>query len=131
MTVEELAPHLKVHWPRLKQALMAGPINLNQCSEWKFRNRREASGNSGSHRRGPLIQQAVNAGAPGRNGITTFSDSSFGFRPGRSGAPSIKRAHRTSKGLTWVVDMDLEKFFDRVNPQYAVPQARDLARLRG
>ena len=46
----------------------------------------------------------------------TFSDNSFGFRPNRSAHDAIARAqHYLEEGYTWVVDMDLEKFFDRVN----------------
>ena len=46
----------------------------------------------------------------------TFSDNSFGFRPGRSAHGAILRAQTyLEEGYTWVVDMDLEKFFDRVN----------------
>ena len=46
----------------------------------------------------------------------TFSDSSFGFRPGRSAHQALERAREHIRaGQRWVVDMDLEKFFDRVN----------------
>ena len=46
----------------------------------------------------------------------TFSDSSFGLRPGRSAHDALDRAKQhVSEGYRWVVDMDLEKFFDRVN----------------
>lgn len=46
----------------------------------------------------------------------TFSDASFGFRPGRSAHDALDRAkEHVSEGYRWVVDMDLEKFFDRVN----------------
>lgn len=46
----------------------------------------------------------------------TFSESSFGFRPGRRGHDAVRRARRyIEEGYDWVVDMDLEKFFDRVN----------------
>jgi RNA-directed DNA polymerase len=46
----------------------------------------------------------------------TFSDSSFGFRPGRSAHQALDRAkEHIAAGHRWVVDMDLEKFFDRVN----------------
>jgi RNA-directed DNA polymerase len=45
-----------------------------------------------------------------------FSDNSFGFRPGRSAQDAVARAQEyLVEGYTWVVDMDLEKFFDRVN----------------
>lgn len=46
----------------------------------------------------------------------TFSDSSFGFRPGRSAHQAVDRAREhIAAGHRWVVDIDLEKFFDRVN----------------
>jgi RNA-directed DNA polymerase len=46
----------------------------------------------------------------------TFSDSSFGFRPGRSAHQAVAQAQQyIAAGDGWVVDLDLEKFFDRVN----------------
>ncbi|HFV9915909.1 TPA: reverse transcriptase domain-containing protein [Salmonella enterica subsp. diarizonae serovar 61:l,v:z35] len=46
----------------------------------------------------------------------TFSDNSYGFRPGRPAHQAVKRARTyVDEGLHWVVDIDLEKFFDRVN----------------
>jgi RNA-directed DNA polymerase len=46
----------------------------------------------------------------------TFSDSSYGFRPGRSTHQAVAQAQQyIAAGNGWVVDMDLEKFFDRVN----------------
>jgi RNA-directed DNA polymerase len=46
----------------------------------------------------------------------TFSDSSYGFRPGRSTHQAVAQAQRyIAAGYGWVVDLDLEKFFDRVN----------------
>lgn len=46
----------------------------------------------------------------------TFSDNSFGFRPGRSAHDAVARVQTyLEEGYTWVVDIDLEKFFDRVN----------------
>jgi len=46
----------------------------------------------------------------------TFSDSSYGFRPGRSAHQAVERAQQyIASGQGWVVDLDLEKFFDRVN----------------
>ncbi len=62
-----------------------------------------------------LIQQAL------LQGLTpvfdpTFSESSYGFRPGRKAHDAVKRARQyVEEGYTWVVDIDLEKFFDRVN----------------
>jgi len=46
----------------------------------------------------------------------TFSDASYGFRPGRSAQQAVRKAaEHIRAGKRWVVDMDLEKFFDRVN----------------
>lgn len=46
----------------------------------------------------------------------TFSEQSFGFRPGRSAHDAVRRARSyVEQGHRWVVDLDLEKFFDRVN----------------
>ena len=46
----------------------------------------------------------------------TFSDSSYGFRPGRSAHQAVEKAQEyIRQGYDWVVDLDLEKFFDRVN----------------
>ncbi|MXW47606.1 MAG: group II intron reverse transcriptase/maturase, partial [Gammaproteobacteria bacterium] len=45
-----------------------------------------------------------------------FSDYSYGFRPGRSAHQAVAMAKRhVEAGCNWVVDLDLEKFFDRVN----------------
>ena len=61
-----------------------------------------------------------NGGAAGVDGMThfdeTFSEESFGFRPGRSAHQAVKRAQaHITAGCRWVVDLDLEQFFDRVN----------------
>jgi RNA-directed DNA polymerase len=45
-----------------------------------------------------------------------FSESSYGFRPGRSAHQAVKAAQKhVANDLRWVVDIDLEKFFDRVH----------------
>jgi retron-type reverse transcriptase len=62
-----------------------------------------------------MIQQAVMQVLQKR-WDPTFSDSSFGFRPGRSQRDAVAQAQKyIAEGYGWVVDMDLEKFFDRVN----------------
>ena len=59
----------------------------------------------------------------------TFSPSSFGFRPGRRGHDAVRQARRyVEEGYAWVVDLDLEKFFDRVN--HDVLMARVARRIR-
>jgi RNA-directed DNA polymerase len=62
-----------------------------------------------------FVQQAVMQVLQ-RQWDQTFSDSSFGFRPGRSTHQAVAQAQRyIAAGSSWVVDLDLEKFFDRVN----------------
>ncbi len=62
-----------------------------------------------------LIQQAV-LQVLQRQWDPTFSDSSYGFRPGRSAHQAVERAQGyIQAGYRWVVDLDLEKFFDRVS----------------
>ncbi len=62
-----------------------------------------------------FIQQAV-LQVLQRQWDPTFSDSSYGFRPGRSAHQAVERAQGyIQAGYRWVVDLDLEKFFDRVS----------------
>jgi RNA-directed DNA polymerase len=116
MTVEELAPSLKEHGPRLKQALWEGTYQPQPVK------RAEVPKPQGGVRKlgvptvvDRFIQQAVMQGLQAQ-GDPTFSDSSFGFRPGRNAHQAVKRAQSYRKeGDTWVVEMDLEQCFDRVN----------------
>jgi RNA-directed DNA polymerase len=62
-----------------------------------------------------LIQQAVMQVLQGR-WDRTFSEGSYGFRPGRSAHQAVAQAQKyIAEGYGWCVDLDLEKFFDRVN----------------
>ena len=62
-----------------------------------------------------FIQQAVMQVLQ-RRWDRTFSEHSYGFRPGRSAHQAVETAQRyIAAGYRWVVDLDLEKFFDRVN----------------
>jgi RNA-directed DNA polymerase len=62
-----------------------------------------------------FIQQAVMQVLQGR-WDRTFSDHSYGFRPGRSAHQAVAQAQQyIAEGYRWCVDLDLEKFFDRVN----------------
>jgi RNA-directed DNA polymerase len=116
MTVEELAPYLKAHWPMLKQALLEGTYQPQPVK------RVEVPKPQGGVRKlgvptvvDRFIQQAVMQVLQAQ-WDPTFSDASFGFRPGRNAHQAVKRAQSHLKeGYTWVVAMDLEKFFDRVN----------------
>ena len=62
-----------------------------------------------------LIQQAI-AQVLSKIYDPTFSEHSYGFRPNRSAHDAVRKAKGYIKeGYRWVVDMDLEKFFDKVN----------------
>ena len=116
MTVDELGDHLKAHWPEIRSRLLAGSYTPQPVRRVEIP---KASG--GVRLLGVptvldrFIQQAVmqvlqEEWDPG------FSDASYGFRPGRSAHQAVRRAQEhILAGFDIVVDLDLEKFFDRVN----------------
>src|SRR5215218_1672892 len=116
MTVGELPAYLKEHWPTIRAQLLEGAYKPQPVRRVEIP---KASG--GKRLLGiptvldRLIQQAVmqvlQADWDG-----TFSENSFGFRPGRSAHQAVERAQAyIASGYAVVVDTDLEKFFDRVN----------------
>ena len=116
MTVAELDPYLKDHWSRIEQELLEGrykPAPVRGV---------EIPKNGGGMRKlgiptvlDRLIQQALHQ-VLSPIFEEDFSEHSFGFRPGRSTHQAILQAQRyVTEGKEWVVDIDLEKFFDRVN----------------
>ena len=116
MTVGELAGYLKQHWPVIRDQLLSGTYEPKPV-------RRVAipKPDAGVRKLGiptvldRFIQQAVMQVLQ-RRWDRTFSDSSFGFRPGRSAHQAVAQAQTyIAEGHGWVVDLDLEKFFDRVD----------------
>jgi RNA-directed DNA polymerase len=116
MTVHELADYLKQHWPAIREQLLSGTYRPQPVKRVEI----DKPDGGGIRKLGVptvrdrFIQQAV-LQVLQRRWDRTFSDHSYGFRPGRSAHQAVARAqHYVSEGYRWVVDLDLEKFFDRV-----------------
>jgi len=116
MTVGGIADYLKQHWPAIREQLFNGTY------EPKPVRRVEIPKPDGGVRKlgiptvlDRFVQQAVMQVLQ-RKWDRTFSEHSYGFRPGRSAQQAVAQAQQyIVEGRGWVVDFDLEKFFDRVN----------------
>jgi group II intron reverse transcriptase/maturase len=116
MTVEELRDHLRVHWRAIREDLLAGRYQPQPV-------KRVAIPKPGGGERelgiptvlDRFIQQALlQVLSPLID--PSFSEHSYGFRPRRRAHDAVRHAQRyVQDGRRWVVDIDLEKFFDRVN----------------
>ena len=116
MTVDELPDHLREHWPAIREQLLAGRYQPSAVQRVEI-----PKPGGGVRQLGiptvldRFIQQAVLQVLQPRID-PTFSEHSYGFRPGRSAHQAMCQAQRAvQSGRRWVVDVDLEKFFDRVN----------------
>jgi len=116
MTVDELPEYLEQHWPAIREQLMSGSY------EPKPVKRKEIAKPDGGVRKlgiptvlDRFVQQAVQQVLQ-KQWDPTFSEHSYGFRPGRSTKQAVAQAQQyIAEGYGWCVDFDLEKFFDRVN----------------
>jgi RNA-directed DNA polymerase len=117
MTVDQLSDYLKQHWPAIREQLLNGtyepkPVRRVEIPKPDGGGVRKLGIPSVLDR---FIQQAVMQVLQGR-WDRTFSDYSYGFRPGRSAHQAVAQAQQyIAEGYSWCVDLDLEKFFDRVN----------------
>jgi RNA-directed DNA polymerase len=116
MTVNQLDDYLKQHWPAVREQLLSGTYKPKPVKRVEI-----PKPDGGVRKLGipsvlcRFIQQAVMQVLQ-RQWDPTFSDHSYGFRPGRSAHQAVAQAQRyIAEGYSWVVDLDLEKFFDRVN----------------
>ena len=116
MTVEELPQHLMEHWQEVREQLLVGTYQPKPVLRQEIPKR-----DGGMRELGipcvldRLIQQAILQVLQARFD-PSFSEHSYGFRPGRSAHDAVKAAQRyVQEGRRWVVDVDLERFFDRVN----------------
>jgi RNA-directed DNA polymerase len=117
MTVGQLSDYLKQHWPEIRERLLNGTYEPKPVRRVEI----PKPDGGGVRKLGiptvldRLIQQSVMQVLQQR-WERTFSDSSYGFRPGRSAHQAVAQAQKfIAEGYGWVVDLDLEKFFDRVN----------------
>ena len=116
MTVQELPGFLPQHWPAIREQLLSGTYKPQPVR------RKEIDKPDGGMRKlgiptvvDRLIQQAVMQ-VRQKRWDWTFSEHSYGLRPGRSAQQAVKAApQHIAAGYRWVVDLDLEKFFDRVS----------------
>jgi RNA-directed DNA polymerase len=117
LTVEELMSHCQEHWPRIREELFNGTYVPQPVRKVEI----PKPGGGGRRMLGiptvldRMLQQALlQVLQPIFD--PTFSDDSYGFRPGRSTHDAVLRARdHIAAGYRWCVDLDLEKFFDRVN----------------
>lgn len=116
MTVHQLQDHLEAHWPDIREQLLSGTYKPKAVRRVEI-----PKPDGGIRKLGiptvldRLIQQGIlQVLSPMWEG--TFSTHTYGFRPKRSAHQAVSAAQAyIAEGRTWVVDLDLEKFFDRVN----------------
>src|SRR4051795_10002186 len=128
MTIEDARTYLREHWPNIRSQLLLGTYQPQPVKRVEI-----PKPEGGVRKLGApcvvdrLIQQAL-LQVLQEQWDPTFSEHSYGFRPGRSAHQAVAQAqHYIAEGYSVVIDLDLEKFFDRVNHDKLM--ARVAARL--
>ncbi len=116
MRVGELRPYLRSHWREIRRALLAGTYQPQVVKRQQIPKKGGGVRDLGIPTvLDRFIQQAILQVLQPRFD-PTFSEHSYGFRPGRRAQDAVMAAQKyVEQGKPWVVDCDLSKFFDRVN----------------
>ena len=116
MTIDDAKSYLREHWPDIRSQLLAGAYRPQPVKRVEI-----PKPDGGVRKLGVpcvvdrLVQQAL-LQVLQKRWDPTFSEHSYGFRPGRSAHQAVAQPQRyVAEGYSVVVDLDLEKFFDRVN----------------
>lgn len=116
LTIDAATDYLREHWPAIREQLLEGTYAPQPVKRVEI-----PKPDGGVRKLGVpcvvdrLIQQAL-LQVLQKRWDPTFSEHSYGFRPGRSAHQAVAQAQRyIAEGYNYVVDIDLEKFFDRVN----------------
>jgi group II intron reverse transcriptase/maturase len=124
-TVDDLEEHRKTHWPTIRAAWLAGTYAPQPVRRTAIPKPRGGTRNLGI----PTvldwcIEQAL-VQVLQEEWDATFSERSYGFRPQRNVHQAVEQAQAyIREGYTWVVDIDLEKCFDRVNHDVLMSRVR-------
>src|SRR5258706_11206812 len=116
MTVVGITDYLKQHWPMIREQLLNGTYQPQPVLRVEI-----PKPDGGVRKLGiatvldRFVQQAVMQVLQ-KQWDRTFSEHSYGFRPGKSAHQAVAQAQKyIAEGHGWCIDLDLEKFFDRVN----------------
>jgi RNA-directed DNA polymerase len=132
MTVEELPGHLREHWPSIRDRLEAGRYEPSPVKRVEIPKPGKGTRQLGIPTvQDRFIQQAMHQ-VLSPQFEPTFSEHSYGFRPGRSAHEAVKAAQgHVEAGYKWVVDIDMERFFDTVNHDRLMARMKAVVKDKG